>query len=32
MKTLNYNARFIQLAGEINSEMPRYWVEKWWMR
>jgi len=28
MKTLNYNARFIQLAGEINSEMPRYWVEK----
>jgi UDP-N-acetyl-D-glucosamine dehydrogenase len=28
LKTLNYNARFIQLAGEINSEMPRYWVEK----
>lgn len=28
MKTLNYNARFIQLAGEINSDMPRYWVEK----
>ena len=28
MKTLNYNARFIQLAGEINSEMPRYWVAK----
>jgi len=28
MKMLNYNARFIQLAGEINSEMPRYWVEK----
>jgi UDP-N-acetyl-D-glucosamine dehydrogenase len=24
MKTLNYNARFIQLAGEINSDMPRY--------
>jgi UDP-N-acetyl-D-glucosamine dehydrogenase len=23
-----YNARFIQLAGEINSDMPRYWVEK----
>lgn len=28
LKTLNYNARFIQLAGEINSEMPRYWVDK----
>ena len=28
MKTLNYNARFIQLAGEINSEMPHWWVEK----
>jgi UDP-N-acetyl-D-glucosamine dehydrogenase len=28
LKTLNYNARFIQLAGEINSEMPHYWVDK----
>ncbi len=28
LKTLNYNARFVQLAGEINSEMPRYWVDK----
>jgi len=28
LKTLNYNARFIQLAGEINSDMPRYWVNK----
>ena len=28
LKTLNYNARFIQLAGEINSEMPRYWVNQ----
>ena len=28
LKTLNYNAPFIQLAGEINSDMPRYWVEK----
>jgi UDP-N-acetyl-D-glucosamine dehydrogenase len=28
LRTLNYNARFIQLAGEINSDMPRYWVEK----
>ena len=28
LRTLNYNARFIQLAGEINSEMPRWWVDK----
>ncbi|HOG45007.1 MAG TPA: nucleotide sugar dehydrogenase [Anaerolineae bacterium] len=28
LKTLNYTARFIQLAGEINSEMPRHWVTK----
>ncbi len=28
LKTLNYNARFIQLAGEINTGMPGYWVEK----
>lgn len=28
LKTLNYNARFVQLAGEINSDMPRYWVDK----
>jgi UDP-N-acetyl-D-glucosamine dehydrogenase len=28
LKTLNYNARFIQLAGEINSDMPRFWVNK----
>ncbi len=28
LKTLNYNARFIQLAGEINTAMPIYWVEK----
>ena len=28
LKALNYNARFIQLAGEINSDMPRYWVAK----
>jgi len=27
-RTLNYNARFIQLAGEINAEMPHYWVDK----
>jgi UDP-N-acetyl-D-glucosamine dehydrogenase len=28
LKTLNYNARFIELASEINTEMPRYWVQK----
>lgn len=28
MRTLEYNARFIQLASEINTEMPRYWVSK----
>ncbi len=28
LKLLNYNARFVQLAAEINSEMPRYWVGK----
>ncbi|NJP06188.1 MAG: nucleotide sugar dehydrogenase [Chloroflexaceae bacterium] len=28
LKTLNYNARFIELASEINTAMPRYWVHK----
>lgn len=28
MKTLNYKARFIELASEINSSMPEYWVRK----
>jgi len=28
LKTLNYNARFIQLAAEINSEMPRHVLGK----
>ena len=28
MQTLNYRARFIELASEINTEMPRYWVQK----
>ena len=28
LKTVDYNARFIQLAGEINSDMPRYVVDK----
>lgn len=28
LQTLNYKARFIELASEINTEMPRYWVQK----
>lgn len=28
LKSLNYNARFIELASEINTGMPRYWVQK----
>ena len=28
LRTLNYNARFIELAGEINTSMPDYWVRK----
>lgn len=28
MRTLEYNARFIELASEINTEMPRHWVQK----
>ncbi len=28
LKTLDYNARFIQLASEINTNMPNYVVEK----
>lgn len=28
LKQVNYNARFIQLAGEINTEMPTYVVGK----
>jgi UDP-N-acetyl-D-glucosamine dehydrogenase len=28
MKTLNYTARFIELASEINTSMPRHVVEK----
>ena len=28
LKTLNYNARFIELASEINTNMPRYVVQK----
>ena len=28
LRTLNYRARFIELAGEVNSEMPHYVVRK----
>jgi UDP-N-acetyl-D-glucosamine dehydrogenase len=28
LRTLKYNARFIQLASEINAAMPDYWVLK----
>jgi len=28
LKSLNYYARFIELAGEINSKMPEYVVER----
>ena len=28
LKTLNYNARFIELASEINTNMPRYLVSR----
>jgi UDP-N-acetyl-D-glucosamine dehydrogenase len=28
LRTLAYNARFIELASEINTAMPRYWVQK----
>lgn len=28
LKTLNYTARFIELATEVNTAMPRYWVQK----
>lgn len=28
MRSLNYRTRFIELAGEINAEMPEYWVSK----
>ena len=28
LKTLNYTARFIELASEVNTSMPRHWVKK----
>ena len=28
LRALHYNARFIELASEINTSMPRYWVQQ----
>ncbi len=28
MKSIDAESRFIELAGQINAEMPRYWVQK----
>ena len=28
MKALSYTARFIELASEVNTDMPRWWVQK----
>jgi UDP-N-acetyl-D-glucosamine dehydrogenase len=28
MRGLNYKTRFIDLAGELNTEMPMFWVRK----
>ena len=28
MRGLNYKTRFIELAGELNTEMPLFWVRK----
>jgi UDP-N-acetyl-D-glucosamine dehydrogenase len=28
LKALKFNAQFIELADEINSEMPEYWVQR----
>lgn len=28
MRTLHYKTRFVELASEINSDMPKFWVEK----
>ena len=28
MRGLNYKTRFIEVAGEVNSEMPAFWVQK----
>ena len=28
LRALHYNARFIELASEINTSIPRYWVQQ----
>lgn len=28
LRTLNYTARFIELASDVNTSMPRYWAQK----
>jgi UDP-N-acetyl-D-glucosamine dehydrogenase len=28
MRALNYKTRFIEVAGEVNSEMPAFWARK----
>ena len=28
MRSLNYRTRFIEVAGEVNAQMPEYWVGK----
>ena len=28
MRALNYKTRFIEIAGEVNAEMPEFWVDK----
>ena len=28
MRSLNYRTRFIEVAGEINAQMPEFWVQK----
>lgn len=28
LKTVDYTARFIEIASEINTSMPRYWTQK----
>jgi len=28
MRALNYKTRFVDIAGEVNSEMPHFWVRK----
>jgi len=28
MRALNYKTRFIEVAGEVNAEMPEFWVRK----